>query len=349
LQFRSGASYSAARPDLEEFLSALDGFLHKPVSPSDPSYFKFLGTFCRSIGARDGHMLMKNKNNQLESVISFGMGKTFDADFNKAVNPNDPQDTPLMAALKQKEVMAVVDLNKETEIPSWYRKILKTNDISSMVAVPLIGKSDSLGVLCAYYHDVCLFDRGTVDHLQMIGRMVGSALEQDAGSQALSDQKEKKSFEDDFLKILLSKPHRKLELYSLAAKAGGGAVAATSVITGPIRKSVEGLSITVAAGLSVPTSAISQRILLPKFIEASLLKHGSSKIIPATKASQWGKMGSFLRGVTAYPLASPILWHGRISGALICWRVKGPGFQPSDAILLSRVAGIASLALNGKD
>jgi hypothetical protein len=68
---------STSRPDLDEFLSALGGFLDKQTSPQDPSYLRFLSMFCRSVGAAEGHFL-RTEGRILSSAVSFGLGRTFD-------------------------------------------------------------------------------------------------------------------------------------------------------------------------------------------------------------------------------------------------------------------------------
>ncbi|OVE76619.1 hypothetical protein BVX98_05460 [bacterium F11] len=361
---------SKGRPDLEEFLSALDGFLNKQSSSTELTYLKFLGIFCRSIGAGEGHLLRGTDDNQLQSVISFGMGKDFDQEFNKASGEAGLPDrqaglpdrqaglpdrqagqaggslSPLDLAFRQKEVMAIIDLTKDPDIPPWFLNIMKRNKFNSLVAVPLLGQKKTIGVLCAYYHDVCLFDQGTMDHLYMIGRMVGVATEKDftGASEMLASQKTNEI--DEFLKMVTTKSLTKLQLFGSLAKFAQTALESEVAICGPLRKMNNKLSFTVAAGAGISPNLISQRYNLPPLLEKSLLKANSRNAIFSAPKKDWGELKTMIEGNLLHGIGKTILWQNKIIGGIIGWRSGPTAFGESDNIMLNRLALIAALALN---
>jgi len=267
-----GILSSPSRPDLDEFLGALGGFLEKPSTTGDPSNLRFLSMFCRSIGASEGHFLRRNEFGNLSSINSVGVPKDFDQKFNTDHLNASNEPSPLDEAFQQKEVIAIVELKKEKNIPPWFMKIMNDHGFNSLVAVPLIGSKEPVGILCAYYHDVCLFDQNTMDHLMTIGRMVGSATEKTIGAERAVSLGAKDKVSDEFLKVLTTRQFSKAQVYDLLAKFAGKALSLGGVVCGPIRRNNEGLTMTVAGGYKISSSLISTRIVLPPFIGKSLMK-----------------------------------------------------------------------------
>ena len=60
----------------------------------------------------------------------------------------------------------------------------------------------------------------------------------------------------------------------------------------------------------------------------------------------WGDLQSSLKHSMASVLSVAINWNGKPQGIVVAWRKKNPSFSEDDMLLLGRLAGISSLALN---
>lgn len=334
-------SSAGGPPDLDEFLGALDGFLSKETPVKDPSYFKFLGIFCRSIGAAEGNLL-KRSDGRLGSILSFGMGHDFDRDFNEAAAAAPHQPSPLHVAYQKKEVIAIVDLAKDPDLPPWFRALMDRHGFGSLVAVPLIGRKEPTGVLCAYYHDVCLFDQGTLNHLYMIGRMVGAAAENDQSD--LEGGPAGASVEEALLGTLTSRSASRAEIFSLVAQAAKKAVGASGSVSGPVRNAPGHLSITVA-GLECDADASPSQLRIPAFLEPLVTGRKAAGEAAPLSPEKWGDFRALIGPAPAAGLAAPMIFRGKLVGLVAVWRSDGRSFGAADAASIRRLAAIAALAL----
>ncbi len=341
-----GSSFSAIQPDLEEFLSALNGFLSKQTSPTDPGNIRFLEIFFRTVKSDKGHLLKITETGTLQSLVSYGMGPRFDEEFNKANAESSVEPSPLDVAFRDKEALAIVDMAKDPDVPAWFRALMKKHNFISLVAVPLMGANKPIGILCAYYNDVCLFDRATLGHLMMIGKMVGGATEKSLAADRVESHGEKEKVADHFLKILLSKNFSKIQVYSLMAKIFSECVAVSGLISGPLTKTSEGLTLTIAAGVSLPSSALSSQIVLPSFLATRFLAGTGLNESASRSRQEWGQMESLIGVPLAVEMSKPLSWQNKAEGAVIVWRAGGQKFEEEDDLLLGRLAGIGSLALH---
>jgi GAF domain len=336
---------AGTNPDLEEFLSALNGFLSKQDYPGDPSYLRFLEIFFRTVKANKGHLLKVSDDGDLMSVISYGIDKGFDQEFNTAHTASRGEACPLDVAFKEKDALAIVDISKDLDVPPWFLKLMNRYGFNSLVAVPLMGKTKPVGILCAYYQDVCLFDDATLQHLMMIGRMVGGATESSLAAGQAESHGEKEKVVDQFLTILTSQKIAKFEVYNLLAKLGADALRATGITCGLVSKSVDGFSLLVAAGQGINDRFISQRFVLPDLVVKKLLKENSGREIPLSDASVWGALAPVVGTVSSF-ICAPIEFQNKLQSAVLVWRGEGQPFEVGDEILLSRLAHISALGLN---
>lgn len=340
-----GLSPSVERPDLDEFLSALNGFLEKQTTPRDPSFLRFLEIFCRSVGSGEGHILKSTPTGDLESVMSFGISADFDTEFNEA-KKNNREPSPLEEAFREQKVVAIVELKKGPDMPDWFMKLMNKHQFKSLVAVPLLGHSETVGILCAYYHDVCLFDQGTLDRLMGIGKMVGTATEKSvvAGRVEMHDAKEKAA--DEFLQQLTAEPFGKLEVYGMLRKMIVKGLDPVSLICGPIRSTGATPSLTIVDGEKIPPAVISRRVNLPPLIVKKFIT--GEWVTPPASASvaDWGDLATLFKGKVSRILCQAVTWQGKSLGAVIAWRSEGDAFNADDEVLLMRLCSIASLALN---
>jgi len=334
-----------SRPDLEEFLSALNGFLSKQTTPSDPSYIRFLEIFFRSVKASKGHILKITDGGVLESVISYGLEEEFDQEFNKAhlINSGDP--CPLDRAFQKEEPVAIVDLTKDASIPPWFQRLMKRYGFSSLVAVPLMGAQSPVGILCAYYDDICLFDQATLGHLMMIGRMVGGATEQSMVANKAESHVEKEKVIDQFLGTVNSSSLNQLQIYELIVKLVSQSISLTGMLSGPIRKVEQGVDLMLAAGKGVYAPAISRHFILPPFILRQIPKEESAASSLTVKQEEWGSLQSLIPGKTAQVLIRGMYWKNQLDGVIVAWKIPGPPFEKDDDLVLKRIASLASLAL----
>ncbi len=343
------------RPDLDEFLSALNGFLDKPSSSGtssssapgskDPSHLRFLEIFLRSVGSSEGHLLHATDQEGLRSATTFGFRPTFEKEFNELMAKKGRDLTPLDAAYRDQQVVAVVELKRGLGIPPEFLELMARYDFKALIAVPLMGQRRAVGLLCAYYRDVCLFDRNTIDRLMTIGRMVGAATEKSvaAGRMASFDEHEKAV--DDYLAAITRDPLTRVHVYELLAHATAKALHSTGLMCGPLHIDEKSLSLTVADGAGIPASAIGQRFALPTVLAQQLLLGEGSKPGAVLSVDQWGSMRSFMSGSSVSMLCQPILWRKKAEGAVLAWRNEQRVFSPEDGVLLKRLSSLTSLAL----
>jgi hypothetical protein len=337
---------SATRPDLDEFLSALGGFLEKQTSPQDPSYLRFLSMFCRSVGATEGHFLRRT-GRSLTSIVSFGLGKDFDQQFNQARVPGAlscPQDE----ASERKEVVAIVELQKDTSLPPWFMDIMNRHGLKSLVAVPLLGSTGVIGILCAYYKDICLFDQNTLDHLMMIGRMVGAATEKSAGAERAESLGQKDRLVDKYLDALTSANLSSVQTFQLLVQFVAKVIDADVVVSGPVRKTADGISITLAAVSGLPSSVLAERYDLPSFLVRHMNAAAPKADLPAAAQKEWGDMASLVKRPSVKPFCLALMWKKKLIGALIGWRSDTAPIESDDSLLLTRLTKITSLAFSDK-
>lgn len=342
--FDSTSLFSSTRPDLEEFLSALGGFLDKKTAPGDSSYLRFLEIFCRSVGAGEGHLLRARSEAGLQSDISFGIGDNFDRDFNTAHAAASAAPCPLDEAFRQKRVVAIVDLEKAEGLPPWFMNLMRKYRFQSLVAVPLLGQQNPVGILCAYYHDVCLFDQGTLDHLMMIGRMVGGATEKSSQDVAVASPAVDKST-DEFLLDLTSKPFTKIQMFDALTRAIASSVEVGGLVAGPVQKTNDGLAMVVAAGSGVPAAVLSRRFILPAFLEKLLLQGWAQTGSSPVRRDQWGSLKPLIHGNSLRTVSASMIVQNKIHGAIVGWRHTETPFTEADRVLLERLSRIASVAL----
>ncbi len=336
----------ASRPDLEEFLSALNGFLSKQTTPGDPSNLKFLEIFFRSVKANKGHLLKITEGGILNSVVSYGMGKTFDQEFNSAHARSLGQPSPLDAAFKDQDVVAIVDLTKNSSVPSWFANLMKRYGFTSMVAVPLMGTNQPVGILCAYYEDVCLFDRATMGHLLMIGRMVGGATEQSLVANKAESHEKKEKVMDQFLTAIIGSTLSTPQVFSLLSKMVWEAMDVAGVICGLVQKTPAGLNLALLSGQGVPLSAISRNYILPRFITLEISRQEEKLLSSALALNEWGSLISLINAPSSVCLCKGIVWQNKIEGGVIAWRAPGPAFDDDDNLVLKRLVSLTAMALH---
>lgn len=333
------------RPDLKEFLSALNGFLDKEPETRDPGYLRFLEIFCRSVGAGEGHLLRSEGNGgALTSLLSFGM-PDFDREFNES-HAKSPVPTPLDVAVERKDVVAIVELKPGPDVPPWFLELMDRRGFKSLVAVPLLSQNKPVGALCAYYRDVCLFDQGTQDQLLVMGRMVGSAMESPSAAPAALPASRDERPLDDFLSELIEKPFSKIQVYSMLAARVAEALSPINVVCGPVRKIGDDYALTVADVANVPSTIISRRYALPPFLQRRLRTGEWGGKNPNTiLLNEWGELEAIVSGTVFKTICAPISWKNQLVGAMIGWRVEGPDFDGRAEALVGRLARIAALAL----
>jgi hypothetical protein len=343
------------RPDLDEFLSALNGFLDKPSAPpvsatavpasKDPSHLRFLEIFLRSVGSSEGHLLNATEQDGLRSATTFGIRPTFEKEFNELMSRKDRELTPLDAAYRDQQVVPVVEIKRGIGIPPDFLELMARYDFKALIAVPLMGQRRAVGLLCAYYRDVCLFDRNTVERLMTIGRMVGAATEKSvaAGRMASVDEHEKAL--DDYLHSITHDPLTRVHVYELLSHAATKAFHPSGLLCGPLRIDETSLSITVADGTGIPASAIGQRFALPALLAQKILSGEGSKPGAALPVSEWGPLRTMMSGTNVATICQPIVWRKKAESAVIAWRPEQRLFTQEEHMLIRRLCGLASLAL----
>lgn len=335
---------ATTQPDLEEFLSALNGFLEKQTAAKNPSYLRFLEIFCRTVGAGVGHLLKSDERGQLDSVISFGLDSSFDEEFNEA-HAGGISDCPLDMAFHQKRVVAIVEMDKEPGIPPWFRALMDRYQFKSLVAVPLLGQHNPVGILCGYYRDVCLFDQGTLDRLLVMGRMVGAATEKSQVVEQVHARGKKEKVLDHFLSVLSAKPFNNLQLFTLLSKVVRHAFEPLGAVCGTIKKTQDGHVLTIISGIAIPAAAISHKFLVPSFLEKKLLTGQWPKNFVSAALKDWGSLAPLVDGSAYRVLCQPMIWQAKLQGTIVAWRSQNAPFSKQDELLLNRLAGIASIAL----
>jgi hypothetical protein len=331
---------------MDEFLSALSGFLGKQALPSDPGQLRFLEIFFRTVKSDKGHLLKVTETGQLVSVVSTGIGTTFDEDFNLAHASAVNEPSPLDMAFREREPIAIVDLSRDPDIPVWFADLMKKYKFVSLVAVPLMGENKPIGILCAYYQDVCLFDRATLGHLMMIGRMVGSASEKSQVAQKAASHGEKEKSADQFLRILTTKVFSKIQIYSMLAKIASESLPITGLMCGPLSKSNQGLMMTVFGGMGLPASTQSTQIALPVFLATRFMTGTLSSEGDARSERDWGALAPYVNSPQSVDLTRSIQWQNTLEGAVVAWRNGQQRFDADEVALLGRLCDIAALALH---
>ncbi|MCB4757286.1 MAG: GAF domain-containing protein [Elusimicrobia bacterium] len=335
-----------SRPDLQEFLSTLSGFLDKRADAAELSYLPFLDIFCRSIGASEGHFLQPVDDGVLLSRVAFGFKDDFNDEFNKARRLKPQDKSPCDEAFHQKQVMAVVDVKKEPRLPEWFVKILNRHGFVSLVAVPLIGPTQVAGVFCAYYHDVCLFDQHTRDQMKVIGRMMGAAAEKPTAAPPDVSLGEADLILDQLLETVAEKPFTKFQLFELIAQSAVDGLKLEGVVCGPVRKTGDTYAMTVAAGVRVPESWITTRVDLPPFLVKHMMKTEPEEPFPLMKRADGGVFKSLFHDDPVRLFACLWKWQKKIQGAIVGWRDPAMSLQGSEGLLLTRLSRLSALALN---
>ncbi len=335
------------RPDLDEFLSALNGFIETKETPvpQDPSYLRFLEIFCRSVGSAEGHLLHFVEGKGLETIVSSGLRDKFIAEFHKTALSPGHESSPLDTAYRDQQVVALVELKRGAGVPMWFMDLMSDHKLKSLVAVPLIGQSRAVGVLCAYYRDVCLFDQGTLDRLMTIGRMVGTAMEKSiqAGSEVI-DRSD--PIIDTYLKILTTQPLGKNHVFEALTKILAKTLNPTGIVVGSLRVSGSGLTMTISDGVGISPALMSRPFNVPPFLAQKIMLGQSNRVAGGSHVEDWGDFRQLVTSKSATALCQPIVWHKQSQSAIFAWRSEKKPFTESDESLLARLSSITALALH---
>lgn len=334
-----------ANPDLQEFLSALNGFLSKPVTASDPGYVRFLEIFFRTVKASKGHLLKRSETGVLQSVLSFGLTPDFDREFNSIHQRYPAHPCPLDWAYKREEAVAIVDFKREKDIPQWFMQFMAKEGFSSLVAVPLMGAVGPVGILCAYYEDICLFDEGTLNHLMMMGRMVGGASEKSIQAASAQEFGERERWLDEYLHALTTELMGSVEIYSQLTKMTQQGLQVNGVVAGPVNTTSGRMLMTPVAGKGATHDFSPKGIPLVPFLIERIKQTEWVRDPDEVDPAQLGEMARFIPENSVTVIIRPLLWGGQIRGAVLAWRLGGPAFEKNDFQLLSRMAAVTSLAL----
>ncbi len=334
------------RPALDEFLSALNGFLEqKNDLPPDPSHLRFLEIFCRSVGSAEGHLLRYVDGKGLETVVSCGLSEKFVERFHETSLEPAREPSPLDSAFRDQQVMAVVDFKRGSGAPMWFMDVMAAHKFKALVAVPLIGQQRAVGVLCAYYRDICLFDQGTLDRLMTIGRMVGTAMEKSIAAGAdVIDRSD--PVIDAYLKILTTQPIKKAHVFEALAKVLAKTLAPSGIIAGPLRFSGSELSLTVAEAAGIPPTMVGPSFAVPPFLAQRLLLGQANKLSGGIPFEEWGALRPMLTSKAVAAVCQPVVWQKQPVAAVIAWRSEKKPFTESDEALLARLSSITALALH---
>ncbi len=301
--------------------------------------------FCRSIGASDGQLLKITPQGTLRSISSVGLPKNFDIEFNQLIEKYQGQPTPHSEAFRRKEVIAIVDLKKDKMIAGWLLKFLDANKISSMVAVPLFGREESLGVLCAYYHDVCLFDGNTLEHLTMIGRMIGSAMERPTEMTADMGSDIGGHVVDDLLSQLNERGDTQARVFQLLADVIMKATTVGGVVVGPVKEEQDRLLFKIVGAAGIPDDERNSIYPLPPFLIQKLSVDEGLADVDVAGADQWGSLRHLLNGSSVKYFVFPLGSIEKKVGCVIGWISDDSQFGADMPALIARLAKIASLAI----
>lgn len=302
--------------------------------------------FCRSVGATEGHFLRKIPDGTLTSMVSFGLGRNFDEEFNQ-VHSTSGSLCPQDEAFEKKEVVAIVELQKDDSVPDWFMELMNQHHLKSLVAVPLLGQTGVIGILCAYYKDICLFDQNTMDHLMMIGRMVGAATEKSAEAERAGVLGAKDKMMDKYLDALAGSNLSSVQIFQLLVQFVAKVVPFTAVLGGPARKTSDGISITLAAVAGLPSSILAERYDLPPFVVRALQTTPKSDL-PMMVPKDWGMLAPLLKKQSAKPICLPLMWKKKLIGVLLGWSHEPVSLNPDDMLLLSRLTKITALGLSDR-
>lgn len=336
----------ADRPDLDEFLGALSGFVSKKNSlPQDPSYTRFLEIFCRSVGSSEGHLLQYVDGQGLRSVVSCGISKEFDKQYNQAVSAvKNGELSPIDRAFRDQQVGAVVELKREAGVPPWFFDFMEKFRFKALVALPLIGQTRPVGVLCAYYRDVCLFDQGTMDRLMTIGRMVGTAIENSMSGGGEPGAPSDSSL-DAYLTLLSTNTLTENHVFEALTKVAAKALAPSGLLCGPLRMAADQLMITVANGAGVSPAIVSHRLAVPPLLAQPLLLGRLGLRQSPVTVDQLGAFRPLVAGRAVATLCQPIIWKKQPQAGIIAWRNEQNPFTSADELQLARLSAISALVL----
>ncbi|MFN0118059.1 MAG: GAF domain-containing protein [Elusimicrobiota bacterium] len=334
------------RPDLEEFLSALDGFLIQPFSFQDSSYSRFLDIFCRTIGASEGHFLKKNESGHLVSVVSYGMKDGFDSKFNTLCSSHLKDQTPYLTALDSHKVEALVELIEKENCPSWLWKFLDKEGFKSLLVVPLVGQNQTSGVFCAYYRDVCLFDRSTVERLAALGKMMGSASERNLNAEIRQPDALKEKVTDDLLRIFIHNFPRKIDLFALTSHLVKELWKPEGFVFGKLNMMTSPPVFTVLDAVNVPTETVSRRFELPEFIVKKVIEKKWRPEIRLFSHTEVGTLKSFIQSEEISILTSILVWRDMPQAFLVLWKNAAQSFEERDLGICERISSLMALAIN---
>ncbi|MCG3205008.1 MAG: hypothetical protein KCHDKBKB_01725 [Elusimicrobia bacterium] len=337
------------RPDLDEFLGALNGFLNKrnnnDLPDEDSSYARFLEIFCRSVGSSEGHLLEQSGNKGLQTLVSCGLSPEFNQKFNQEESLSTREPSPLDIAFRDKQVVAVSEIKPGVGLAPWFLNVMSTHQFKSFIAVPLLGQNRAMGVLCAYYKDVCLIDQGTMDRLMTIGRMVGSAMESSQGGGGGSASGQNLSPIDQFLEQLharaLSEPQVHAALLQVLVKF----LSPAGMLSGSLNLTPSGLFLVALAGTGVPPQAIQNSVEVPRFLAESLLLNNKAQSQSSVSGEVWGALRPWVTGQSQSVLSQPIIWDKKPKAAVLVWRSDTKPFNEVEVLAVERLASIASLVL----
>lgn len=336
----------ADRPDLDEFLGSLSGFLNKKdLLPEDPTYFRFLEIFCRSVSSGEGHLLYHDQGKGLHSIVSCGLPKDFELQFNEGASKGNQEPSPLDIAFREQQVVAVAEFNEGAELPAWFLKIMETHELKSLVAVPLMGQTRAVGVLCAYYRDACLFDQGTMDRLMTLGRMVGSAMENSTDMGSGNTAESSFSSVDAYLKLLTTETLTKEHVYLSLTKVLAQALSPSGLVCGPLHMGESGLLMTVVDGTGVPPDSMAQHFTLPPFLSKKIILGQGESRQAKVEGDMWGSLAPLVAGKVHSSLCQAIVWDKRSQAVILVWRSDKKPFTEFEELTVGRLAAIASLAL----
>jgi hypothetical protein len=252
----------------------------------------------------------------------------------------------LDVSFQKKKVVALVELKRGADCPGWFMDLMEKKGFKSLVAVPLLGQTKPVGILCAYYSDVCLFDKGTLDRLLVIGRMVGAATEKSLAVDRIQSHGAKEKVLDQFLRYLLAGAVNKQQLLGTLKKILVDSLSPTGLVCGMLQKEGDILTLTILDGQGIPMASMSKSFDLPPILKKKLLT-GKWDSDPAAVSTQtMGSLAPLMKGGSLKILCEPFLWQNKLLGMILVWRAVGPLFDDDDALLLNRLAGLTSLALH---
>lgn len=324
------------RPDLQDFISALSGFLGEQSTPLNETHLRFLSMFCRSVGATDGHFLEINEHGSMASVVTMGLKDEFNKDFNFAhVKNASKHPCPLDESFQKREVVAVVDVSKAENIPPWFMTLLKKYKFESLVTVPILTDDRVIGLVCAYYRDVCLFDQNTIGHLKVVGRMMGTA--------TASQPPAPISF-DELLSTLTTKTLNQAQFFEHIGKAAQQLKFLDAFMSGPVRKTSSGYSFTVVDGFGIPDKIISHRIAIPPAMIRNMARELDNEELPHVTKRTWEDLFNLIEDDDLVAFYCPLIINKKLEGFNVGFSKEAMPNKERQA-QFSRLSKIALLGL----